>query len=111
MSDSEVSQPNAPAPAPVASHSPGITIQGKTLAQVAAIAVAAALGGGGVSFAAQPADELRDLRTVIETVALSVNEIKSELRFARETTEKIESRIDDLESRMRTQEACICEER
>jgi len=104
----EISGSNMPAPAATTNvaASSGIVIQGKTLAQVAAMALAAAIGGGGMSFASQPADELRSLKVSVDTVALSVNEIGVELRHTRLDADKLEKRVVDLERRLLR---CACE--
>jgi len=89
----------------------GFVVNGKSLMQVAVFAIAGALGGGGVSFAATPKDELSALRTIIETVALSVNEIKVDMRHSDKERGDIRAMLKDHEDRIRAQESCVCKER
>lgn len=73
-----------------------VTINTRSLLQVGALLIGGALGGGGVTFAAAPAEELSALKAVVETVALSVNEIKVEARYARERHDSLKGEVADL---------------
>lgn len=82
----------------------GFFIDTKHMMQVGALILGGALGGGGMTFATRPADELKALKTVVETVALSVNEIKVELRYARERHDELNKKVADHELRLRALE-------
>jgi hypothetical protein len=83
------------------SSAEGFTVSPKMLMQVAAFALAGAVGGGGVSFAAGPKDELTALKTIVETVALSVNEISVDMRYARKERKDFKEQLDELKKRVR----------
>ena len=100
-SDSSAGLPAAPA-------SPGITINGRTLAYVAALLLGGGLGGGSVSIASNPAHaleqlqaEVGSLKQSVETVAVAAVEIKAQLRADRRDLERLETELGDHESRLR----------
>lgn len=78
-----------------------VKVSTRTLFQAAAFLLGGGIVSGGVTFATAPEQELKDLRQVVETVALSVNEIKVEMRYARENREDLEKRLEDHEERLR----------
>ncbi len=88
-----------------------VTLNTKTVIQIGALLLGAALGGGGVSFAASPAEplaqlkeEIERLKASVETVAVAAVEIKAELRQSRKTEERLEEAIKDHEERLRALE-------
>ena len=101
----------APAPAP-ASQGIVLPVNGKNAVQVAAFAVVAALTGGGVSFANNPKEdiaaataelkqEIKDMADDVEVVALSMQELKSDLKHSRQKDDEQDKKLEDLEKRMR----------
>lgn len=115
---SEPSGPVAPAPgqAPdTVGAETYVRVPTKALTYIAGAALAAALGGGGVSYATRPATELDRLAAAVDAqteavAALSVkvdtyatNQTRSEERekAAAADRARLERRVDDLEERLR----------
>lgn len=87
-----------------------ISISQKTLMQAAVFALAGALGGGGVSIASAPNDELSSLKNSVDVVALTLQEIKSDLKYASSERVRLQETIKDIEQRLRNREKCGCSE-
>lgn len=106
MGSPETTSPGTPAPA-----QGGVFLNGKTLLQALAFAGAGVLGGGGVSIATTPATELSQLKSSVDAVALTMHEIRSDLKHATSDRARMQEQVKDLELRMRQREACICGDR
>lgn len=115
----------APAPAtPAAPSSQGITfdLNGNRLLAGLILAAVAAVTGGGVSFATQPKeeiaaqtqvlsdmkkdikDDLKSLESSVDTVAVTIIEVKAKLDATASNQAKLEKRIEDHELRLRALE-------
>lgn len=86
----------------------GIVISSKSLLNATVIAVAGAVGGGGISLASTPREELSSLKNSVDVVALTLQEIKSDLKHASSEQARLEEVMKDIESRLRKREQCGC---
>ena len=82
----------------------GFTISNKLVMQIAALATAGAVGGGGISFMATPKDEIAGLKNSVDVVALTLQEIKSDMKHARIDMVRLEEKQKDFEARIRVLE-------
>ncbi|MGB1373637.1 MAG: hypothetical protein ACPG6R_10985 [Aequoribacter sp.] len=82
----------------------GGTLTVKGLMQVAAFLAGGSLLGGGVTYATQPNDELIALKASVDTLALSIADMKADARADRRDRARHEDELKGLERRMRTVE-------
>lgn len=122
----ETSQPNIPAPAPAPApvgRPLQLDLSGNKILGALVVAVMAALGGGGVSFAAQPSEaikaqtealntfkteiksDLKELESSVDTVAVTIIEVKGKLDATQKNQAKIEEQLKDHEKRIRELES------
>jgi hypothetical protein len=113
----DTTNPGTPIPAavrPAATGGATITFNPKTMLTLAAFALFGAGGGAGGSQllgtgmqkeVAALQKEVQDLKHSVETVAVSVVEMKADLKADRKIERKIEEAIDDHEERIRKLEA------
>lgn len=86
----------------------GITLNARTITLLAAMLGGGVLGGGGLSLASNPADEVRQLSDEVEklgqqvnTVALAIADMKAEVKADRRDIGHLQKQLDDHESRLR----------
>lgn len=87
---------------------PGVTINAKNLLNASLLAIAGAVGGGGISLASAPREELSSLKNSVDVVALTLQEIKSDLKHASSDRTRLQEQIKDIETRLRQREQCGC---
>jgi chromosome segregation ATPase len=99
----EISGPTQPAPS-----EGSFTVNSRTLMFAAALLTGGAVGGGGISIAANPSNEvasleedINELKRSVESVALAIADMRAEVKADRRDIDNLEKDIEDHESRIR----------
>lgn len=88
----------------------GLVISKSMMMQGGAFLMAGILGGGGgVSLMATPKEELASLKNSVDVVAMTLQEIKSDMKYARNDLGRLEEQQKDFEVRIRSLERSINE--
>ena len=88
----------------------GFVISKSMMMQASAFLMAGILGGGGgVSLMATPKEELASLKNSVDVVAMTLQEIKSDMKYARNDLVRLEEKQKDFEVRIRSLERTMRE--